>query len=165
MYDRSIGKRSDGTEIVVQLNEQQIKLIEHTTRYVALLTIGIMSSIIVMLVCIVSGDVFGEDWNMEWFQVAYIFVSIDMSINTLCLYLQYSFATKWYQKWCKCVHLCWRCMLTHEATKTLSKRYQKVLNAEEEGHGEDVDEDGYEVGEEAFMLNIKPDGTRQEDVA
>eukprot|EP01084_Bolivina_argentea_P111070 198282_1 len=114
----------------IQLNKEQIKLIEHTTKYIGLLSIGIVTSIFTMTVLMASGNAFGENWDMKWFQIAYIFVSFDATINTICLYLQYAFAKKYYEKYCKCIHLCWKYMLTQEAEKSLSKKYLKELNIE-----------------------------------
>ena len=65
---------------------------------------------------------------MEMFQISYIIVSINCVINVLCLYLQYSFANKYYERFCVGIHRCWRCMLTKEATRSMIKKYQKIMD-------------------------------------
>eukprot|EP01083_Nonionella_stella_P072558 195676_1 len=138
--------RRGSIQVNVELNREQKKLIQHTTKYVGLLSIGISTSVCTLIILIASGDAFGEDWNMKWFQVAYIFLSLDATINITCLYLQYTFAKEYYNKYCKLIHLCWNCMLTRTAERSISRRISKVQLIE--------DSDGEET-----QLNLKPDGT------
>ncbi len=54
------------------------------------------------------------------------------------LYLQYPFATKYYQKYCKCNHACWRFMLTQKTKKMFEHSQSEMqtvsLTANEEKH-------------------------------
>eukprot|EP01083_Nonionella_stella_P065810 172750_1 len=110
---------------VPELNPQQIKMIETTTRYVSLLSLGIFSTF-----CGAIASFFVHYYSVpyyETFMVAYIISSVDCLINIICLYLQYPFATNYYHRYCKCLHLCFRYILTRQATKALLRRYRNSM--------------------------------------
>eukprot|EP01083_Nonionella_stella_P242840 846750_1 len=113
-----------------KLNAHQIQMIETTTRYVSLLSLAIFST-----VCAALASFFvltaAAGHYYELFMIWHMFGSVDCLVNIICLYLQYTFATDYYHKYCKCLHLCFRCMLTRQATKALMKRYKKCVEQAE----------------------------------
>eukprot|EP01084_Bolivina_argentea_P307687 531860_1 len=101
------------------LKTHQKKMIENTTRYISLLTMGIFSSCCVMaFIWIFSRYV----WIFS------LILSIDAVINIIGLYLQFPFSVNHYKKYCKCLHSCWRYILTKNAKSTFMNRHKIVKN-------------------------------------
>ena len=121
----------------LKLNASQMKMIESVTRYCSLLDISILSSMIALIIVGVIGYMMRYTFTMEFFQISYIVISINCVVNVLCLYLQNSFANTYYERFCVGVHRCWRFMLTKKAKQLLMKRYQKVI---EENNDTDQEE-------------------------
>eukprot|EP01084_Bolivina_argentea_P194479 333683_1 len=92
------------------INLTQIKLIDNATRYVALLSMGIISSFCLMVIVVIWWH--GLGWQKEAFNIIDVFLSIDCVINIIGLYLQFSFGRNYYDKYCKGLHLCWKHLLT-----------------------------------------------------
>ena len=114
---------------IKKLSKDQIKLIENTTRYCSMLDIGILGSFISATLIVAFGYLFRYEWNMGFFQIAAIIMCFDFIIKVTTGYLQFSFAIKYYDKYCVLPHRCWRFMLTQQATRSLTKRYQQIENS------------------------------------
>ena len=114
----------------IKLNSAQVKMIESATRYVSLLQTSIISDVtaLVIVSIVAYSYTLNDAWPVPYWPLIQVITSINGCVNVLCLYLQYSFANKYYEKYCVIIHRCWRCMLTRKATKSLMKRYQKVID-------------------------------------
>eukprot|EP01084_Bolivina_argentea_P213655 362793_1 len=99
----------------VKLNAFQLKMISLSSKYVALFTIAAVASLIVMIFWAYQG--------LEILSVPTIctLAGVDACINILCLYLQYSFAQKYYNKYCGLIEICCKIPLTKYMTKRISK--------------------------------------------
>ena len=91
-------------------NKRQNKLLYSTAKYLSLLSFAMLSSWIAMLISIVE-NVINEGKTREergWFTLVNTIIScIDFVINIGCLYLQYPFAKKYYDKYCTfCGNFC-----------------------------------------------------------
>eukprot|EP01084_Bolivina_argentea_P269791 458613_1 len=110
------------------LKPHQIKMIENATKYVCLLTMGISTSFCTMVFIWICWIYFAKyEHNVA---IIFAILSIDGVINTTGLYLQFPFAFNHYEKYCKCLHLCWRYILTKNATNALMNRYKTAQNEE-----------------------------------
>ena len=95
---------TDATHNVVrvELDHTQLELIYQQTKYVVLLSIAMITSILFYILILIQGY-FGEEYiKLYSFQIDTIFESIDVITNVICLYFQFSFADKYYSKFCKC---------------------------------------------------------------
>ena len=76
------------------------------TKYIGLLSIAIISTVILALFSII-GKVSGMPMDNDfWIFGKLILCSIDNLINIICLYLQFKFGKKYYDKYCKCLEVC-----------------------------------------------------------
>ena len=92
--DTVIGKERECTHSEIELNGYQLKLIYQQTKYMILLGIAMTSSILLYAFILIQGF-FGEEYVKKYsFQSITIFESIDVIINVVCLYFQFSFADK-----------------------------------------------------------------------
>eukprot|EP01083_Nonionella_stella_P203262 741832_1 len=121
----SLTKHSDGMQSV-RLSRHQMKMIENTTRYVSLSNLGILITFISVVLLVSIGVNLTP--TMKWFQIVFIVMCVNSTVHVICLYLQYSFSTKYYEKYCVSIHLCWRYILTRKAAKALNKRYEGTAN-------------------------------------
>eukprot|EP01084_Bolivina_argentea_P014781 27644_1 len=114
------------------LNKEQLKIIESVTRHSLLLNIGIFGGFITVCFIIIAVllHTSGGYWTITYLHVVFIIISIDFVVHVSTIYLQYSFTTKYYDKYCKTGHSCWRYVLTQKAEKLLLKQYQKDINHE-----------------------------------
>ena len=114
----------------IKLNEIQIKLLYNTARYISLLSIAIISSAVTLIFV----PYFGRS-SMLFLFATYC----DCTVNVICFYLQYPFATKHYDKYCVCLKKCWNGILNKIATKDLQKRYRDHHELNDKNH---VNDDG-----------------------
>ena len=82
-------------------NEQQKQLLYTTTKYVTLLLIAMISTWITVWVVLMEASLSGRT-----FVGSGISANIDCVINILCLYWQYPFNNKYYDKYCGCFGTC-----------------------------------------------------------
>ena len=61
----------------------------------------------------------GNQWQFTLIMVP----NMTVLVNIICLYFQYPFGQKSYDKYCGLMHKCWRVILTHQATSSLMRRY------------------------------------------
>ena len=118
----SIHPELGGNEPEMKLTKGQIKMIENATKYVSLLFLGIFTTLMLGGVYLIFSYAFGLHNDLM-----FILTSLDSSINVICSYLQFSFTTSYYHKYCKYLHLCWRYLLTKKAKHHLEKRYKQAL--------------------------------------
>ena len=99
-------------------NEKQKKLLYTATKYITLLLIGVCSTWIICLVWI-PFNVLQPD-EPEWILVSIALTGLDMVINITCLYLQFPFSVRYYDKYCSCFGKCCLMLLTrHKSQETM----------------------------------------------
>ena len=112
-----------------KLNESQEKLINQVSRYNSLFTLAASTSIAVSIAlgvaAIVSVDEGSADYGIV--PIMQCITLFDCVVNVICLFLQYSFATKYYNKYCVCIDKCWKSILYKQVKLGLKKRYAKPL--------------------------------------
>ena len=108
-------------ENALKLNKTQTKLIKQTSRYITLITIAMITSSITITIFIF--------WRSNTIMVAYF----DCTINVICLYLQYPFATKYYDKYCGCFgkYLCLNKILRENTKKSMERKYRNSMRSSE----------------------------------
>ena len=50
----------------------------------------------------------------------------------ICLYLQYPFANKYYDKYCGCFSKCWIWVFTTKTERAMEKRYKQAMDSKSE---------------------------------
>eukprot|EP01083_Nonionella_stella_P148648 470974_1 len=119
----------------IRLSEQQMQMIENTTRYVSLSALAIITAFIAVSLMVGLATALGVNkWNSEQFQLIFIFVAIVCIVHVVCLYLQYSFSTQHYKRYCGVIHSCWSYILIREAANALNKRYEAIVDENEKGN-------------------------------
>ena len=88
-----------------QFNRVQHRLINSVSRYVGLFSIALFTSIV--SVTMIFADSWWPEGSHTYGQVTSIVSNIDAIINLICLYLQFSFNIKYYEKLCGCLD-CWK---------------------------------------------------------
>eukprot|EP01084_Bolivina_argentea_P287448 493238_1 len=116
-------RRNSVAAIKPAVNLKQIKVIDNATRYVSLLSMGIFSSTscCVMVIVLIWWFIGKQYINKEYVNIVFAIICIDCVINIIGLYLQFAFACKYYNKYCKRIHLCWRYLLIKQVTRELMK--------------------------------------------
>jgi len=124
--DESSGSRSNSflvPSVTTQykLNKNQMELIENISKYVSLLSFAMLSSLVVA-VAILCG-IWSKKivFRTHFYQIILIFACVDVTINVICLYLQYAFAMPQYKRYCRCIHWLCRCVLRRTAKKSGQK--------------------------------------------
>eukprot|EP01083_Nonionella_stella_P254067 873556_1 len=113
----------------IELNKSQKKLIHQIARYNALFALGSVLNVVSLIGFTLSLAVAinkGERYYPQVVASAQIFTNINGVVNVICLYLQYSFATKHYQKYCGCLDLCWKNIFNRKAMKLLKHEYHNA---------------------------------------
>eukprot|EP01083_Nonionella_stella_P141511 436248_1 len=113
----------------IELNQSQKKLVHQIARYNALFALGTAMSVSSLIGLILTFAVAlnkGERSYSMLASIIHIFISIHSLGNVICLYLQYSFATKHYQKYCKCLDLCWKNIFSRKAMQLLKSEYHNT---------------------------------------
>ena len=124
-YKRVQSKQEIDAEVNgMELNDDQMRLIDSISRYVSLFTIAIITSMINVLL-VMSGE--WVNWYNGHLQILAMFSCLDCTVNIVCLYLQYQFNIKYYNKWCKCIERCWRKYFIKKAKKICIICIGKVL--------------------------------------
>ena len=98
-----------------KLNETQLKLVNLSTKYITLFGIGTVVVFISFTFQIAYHHTF---WL---YHVHIITTSIDCSISIICLYLQYTFASKYYKRYCNRLHGCCRKSIVQTMLKSISQ--------------------------------------------
>ena len=90
----------------IEFNQQQKKLLYTTTKYVTLLTIAILSSWIVFIGSTIYMLKYINHYEQGRGHIFYLLIGslccFDCMVNVICLYLQYPFNQKYYEKYCQC---------------------------------------------------------------
>eukprot|EP01083_Nonionella_stella_P254069 873559_1 len=103
--------------------------VHQIARYNALFALGTAMSVSSLIGLILTFAVAlnkGERSYSMLASIIHIFISIHSLGNVICLYLQYSFATKHYQKYCKCLDLCWKNIFSRKAMQLLKSEYHNT---------------------------------------
>jgi len=104
----------------VMFGEQQEPLINVATKYMLLFMIAVSWNI--LTVALLGNAV---SWESG---IPSVFLVIDLTINLLCVYLQFAFATKQYMRCCGCIHRRWRNRVDLIARKAIRKSIQLVAH-------------------------------------
>ena len=104
----------------VALNDTQQELLQRTSRYIILISIAMITSLFTWILWIFWIDMPGIR----------IINNIDCTTNVICLYLQYPFATKYYDRYCKCTNKCLNMILSRQTTKHLEKKYRNSIQVQ-----------------------------------
>lgn len=113
----------DPDENAIKLNKSQTKFIAQTSKYVTLLGLATLSSVLTII-----GLGVGTITDSIW--VGYllgIHISIDTFINMMLLCMQYPFANHYYNKLCKCADGFWKFLLMTKAERTMQIKYQESV--------------------------------------
>eukprot|EP01084_Bolivina_argentea_P125254 221938_1 len=114
----------------IRLNTFQYKLIDQISKYNALFSLATFTSVLTITVMIIAALIPRNTNDVEWFvnglQIISIISTIDAFLNIICLYLQYKFASKYYNKYCKYCDLCWKSIFTNSVTKSLQRKSVQI---------------------------------------
>eukprot|EP01084_Bolivina_argentea_P052590 96606_1 len=115
----------DNVDAKYKFNKSQHKLIDSISRYVALFALASLTSLItIMFILFDSIDV---EFNDEWILTT---AAVDCMVNFLCLYLQYSFASKYYSAACKYLHFCSKTLFVIYIGLSIKKDYLIKIRSE-----------------------------------
>lgn len=106
-------------------NAKQQKILYAATKYVSLLSIALISTWLMQFIYIPTLLLPHQSWIIVVWTFA---MYIDMIGNILCLYLQFPFTKRYYDKYCICFGNCCIYLLT----KYVSRKISKDLNMNEE---------------------------------
>ena len=131
----------------ITLNKQQRDLIKATSKYVALLTLAIVICWIGMIIIMIAyAFVYGyyneshEGSVIICFHFLHIAIVFNTSGNILCLYLQYSFAKKYYNKYCGCLGKICGCLFAKTLRSSMKRKYKETIEMRE-NHSEEQEQD------------------------
>ena len=124
MRQSSIYNQSSDDENEIEFNEQQKQLLYTTTKYLTLLTLSMVLTWINLSGALISYAISPNDYTASL--ILYIFgvlvTSIDFVIIIICLYLQYPFSKKYYDKYCKCFANCCTWIMMKKLTRSYQMR-------------------------------------------
>eukprot|EP01084_Bolivina_argentea_P303024 523118_1 len=105
------------------LSKTQLIMIDTATKYISVFSLAMVFALLTLVahVIILWIKQKTNDHGLTHIltQCITLITTICLVINTLCLYLQFSFAAKFYDKYCKkCLECCWKERLTRRARKS-----------------------------------------------
>ena len=113
-------------EEMVEFDKQQLKLMECTSRYVGLFSLATCTSLLEGFVILAGAMSMGSEWMKYFNEIVLIFAVIDCTMTSICLYLQYSFSTDIYRKYCICLDWCWKHWIIGKTSKSIRKKYSSL---------------------------------------
>eukprot|EP01084_Bolivina_argentea_P099192 178306_1 len=99
----------------IVLKQTQKKMIDLTSRYVGLFAVAVLTTFIDLIVAYLAY------FDYLPYVIHLIMAPIDVLINAVCLFLQYSFAANYYKKYCACIHACFKKIITRNMMKSISQ--------------------------------------------
>ena len=132
-------------EDALELEERQVILLRATSRYLSLLSLAIFSSWITFIQILIYPafvDKYGP--SIIGRQIIIMNYAIDCVVNIVCLYLQFTFAKVYYQKYCGCLSVCCLYMLKRKAKRDLEKRCSNMIENNKKDIKYDDDDDDYD---------------------
>ena len=110
-------------ENAIKLNKSQTKFIAQTSKYLSLLGLATLSSIITVITLAVFIAT-----QLQWVgYVMGIHISMDTLVNMILLYLQYPFAKHYYDKYCKWSNKFWTMILMTSAERSMQSKLRKSV--------------------------------------
>eukprot|EP01084_Bolivina_argentea_P029222 54228_1 len=126
------------------LNEKQKALIQKTHKYVSIFSLALITTFFTLILWVLYSIAYRvsklEVLSLKMVIFAHV---IDYIINIICLYLQFSFAAKYYDKYCKCIQhcCCWKKVFIINVRKSSSKRFKELETSEREDIADETDLD------------------------
>ena len=101
-------RRNIGDRKSTEVTNHQMTLIETMAKYVILVSISLLSTLIVAGVLGIRALVFSDnssEANLWMYYIHYTGIIINTLANVICLLLQFAFfGNEWFKKWCHCLH-------------------------------------------------------------
>ena len=104
------------------------KLLDMASKFISLLSFAILTTIMTF---IIAGPLFqyvklrenamGNIFMNIYAQSMYAVMSMDCAVNITCLYLQYTFNDRYYDKYCKCFGNFWLCLFKRKAINDITE--------------------------------------------
>eukprot|EP01084_Bolivina_argentea_P217987 370008_1 len=141
----------------IKLNKSQKKLINQVSRYNALFTLAAITSFMVVITFSICA-VISMLYDYDYIPLLQCITIVDCLVNIVCIFLQYSFATKYYIKYCHCLDKYWKQMVNKTILKSIKYQYTKSnLYATDTTNKIPVDHSGDESHSNSKIeLNIEP---------
>eukprot|EP01083_Nonionella_stella_P111894 328565_1 len=89
-------------ESQIKVNAEQIRLLHQVSRYVSVLSIAIAASMIAFVIFCTLHVINDEKYNISFGPILPLTCIVNVVCSVICLYLQYPFAIRHYEKYCKC---------------------------------------------------------------
>ena len=117
------------------INTSQQKMINRIARYNALFSLAAITSTTMVISTGILSIYFGVKgipgggpsvnnyWILSLLQIITLF---DCLINIICLFLQYSFATDYYFRYCNKLDLCWKNIISRELKQELRQEFARI---------------------------------------
>ena len=115
------------------------QLLHAALKYVSLLSLAIFTTLITAVLVVIYIQI--NKWWIIMRQIIIMQYAVDCAINVICLYLQYPFATKYYDEYCGCLTKCWSIIFRRELT-------QKCITDGDHGTNNNKIEDYVHVAEQ-----------------
>ena len=109
-----------------ELKKEQSALFHTASKYLSLLSLAIFTTWITFLMNFSYIHLFDKDWPMIAQQMTRMQYSLDCTINIICLYLQYPFCGKYYDKYCGCFGNFWLSIFERKAKNAFNKRLSHI---------------------------------------
>lgn len=109
----------------IKLSNSQKKILNNASKYVSLLALAIFTSILTAVGWSLSTFIWDpvenyNTWNSYLEEIMILITAIDTIVNLICLYLQFGFTSKYYNKWCCGLQCCWHKALTMNVMNSVS---------------------------------------------
>ena len=127
MYRLSQMVRTNHAEGTV--NDKQLKLLATTAKYISLLSFSIFTTWIsfAFYLIIIATNRLSGNWGLFGFQIFCFQIGIDCCINIVCLYLQFPFTQRHYDKFCAWFGNFWLYILKAKVGKNLETKDQQCI--------------------------------------
>eukprot|EP01084_Bolivina_argentea_P110102 196658_1 len=115
LFSLALQQTSQSCKNVSKLKASQQKMIHMSAKYVALFFIAIVFAVLSIIFFTLA------TFSLMSFHFHSIMLGICCSVNIICMYLQFSFASYFYGKYCRCVDECFKKRMTRNMMNSISE--------------------------------------------
>eukprot|EP01083_Nonionella_stella_P022329 61801_1 len=106
MYQIAKLKASSMTDLMdesqIKVNAAQVRLLHQVSRYVSVLSIALVATMLAAVVSCTLQAINDQKYNISQGPILPLSCLVNVNCSIICLYLQYPFAHRHYEKYCKC---------------------------------------------------------------
>lgn len=120
---RASSVRNVMDENAIKLNKNQTKLINEISRYVSLISMAILITLLMIVLSMIC-TAYNDEALIHYTATLLLFDAVG---NILLLSLQFAFANKYYKKYCQCIKVFWYFIFATFAERSMESKLKSMM--------------------------------------